>query len=118
MEMLLQVCCHFSCLVSSVDRCAGPSTDSGGKPAKTETKKKGGPTRKGKGKTKIIDGWSPLSFPSNYSPYPLTDDEVQEAEKPKAKPASKRKGRPPKPKAHPGTSLLITFYAYHRQYFI
>ncbi|OJA20550.1 hypothetical protein AZE42_07070 [Rhizopogon vesiculosus] len=60
---------------------AGPSTESGGKTAKTETKKKVGPVRKGKGKAKTHD------------------DEVPAAEKPKAKPAPKRKGRPPKTQA-------------------
>ncbi|OAX37720.1 hypothetical protein K503DRAFT_771212 [Rhizopogon vinicolor AM-OR11-026] len=60
---------------------AGPSTESGGKTAKTQTKKVG-PARKGKGKAKITH-----------------DDEVPIAEKPKSKPAPRRKGRPPKTKA-------------------
>lgn len=62
---------------------AGPSTESGGKISKVKTKKKAGPTtRKVKDKVKATDG-----------------NDVSEAETTKVKPASNRRGRPPKTKS-------------------
>lgn len=61
---------------------AGPSTESGGKILKAQTKKKAGSTtRKGKGKAKANDG-----------------NDVSEAETTKVEPPPKRPGRPPKTK--------------------
>lgn len=61
---------------------AGPSTESGGKILKAQTKKKAGSTtRKGKGKAKANDG-----------------NDVSEAEITKVEPPPKRPGRPPKTK--------------------
>ncbi|KAG1791116.1 uncharacterized protein HD556DRAFT_1387710 [Suillus plorans] len=62
---------------------AGPSTQSGGKISKVKTKKKAGPTtRKVKDKVKATDG-----------------NDISEAETTKVKPASNRRGRPPKTKS-------------------
>jgi hypothetical protein len=52
-EMLWQVrITSDSRLASSVEHCAGPSTESVRKAVKTETKKKAATTRKGRGRTK------------------------------------------------------------------
>lgn len=56
-ETLRQVRITTSRATSSVDHCAGPSTQSGGKISKVKTKKKAGPTtRKVKDKVKATDG--------------------------------------------------------------
>lgn len=59
--------CHRSRLASSVDHCAGPSTESSGKTVKVETMKKVGPTRKGKGKTKTNGMFLPNSLKSSLT---------------------------------------------------
>lgn len=68
--------------LASGNAAAGPSTESGGKISKAQTKKKAGPTtRKGASKVKVNDG-----------------NDVSEAETTKVKPAPKRRDRPPKTK--------------------